>query len=124
MSLLTKKILSSVDYRHVKKRREENFFYLHEEFSKINEIELQVNHLNGPMIYPLVISKNGIKERLFEKKIYVATYWKEVKNRVGFDDIEMKFSNYLIPLPIDQRYGLNEMRYIVSIFKQILFKKN
>jgi hypothetical protein len=54
-----------------------------------------------------------LKDTLIENKIYVATYWNDVKSRALKDTFEYKLVNYLIPLPIDQRYNLNDMKLII-----------
>ena len=75
------------------------------------------------MVYPFLNNKRGLKEKLIENKIYVATYWKEVKERVNTDSFENNLVDYLIPLPIDQRYNLEDMKYIVKFIKSMLVLK-
>lgn len=114
MSKLTHAILNSIDYARAKKIREENFRFLHRILKDINELDLPMRNLNGPMVYPLLVSKKGLKEFLIRNQIYVATYWKEVLNRVKKRSFEYKLAKCLVPLPIDQRYGLDDMRKIVE----------
>ncbi len=115
MSKLTHAILTSIDYARAKKIREENFLFLHRSLVGINELDMPTGNVNGPMAYPLLISKKGVKESLIRSNIYVATYWEEVLARVKKNSFEYKLAKYLVPLPIDQRYGLDDMRRIVDI---------
>jgi len=114
MSELTKAILSSINYDKVKTVREQNFLFLHEALKNYNELRIATEELNGPMVYPLLIAKKGLKEFLIQHKIYVATYWQEVLTRVGAGTTEHKLTEYLVPLPIDQRYGTEDMQVIVD----------
>ena len=73
MSNLTQTILKSIDYDKIKLIINKNFLFLHSHLKKINELKIDVNSLNGPMVYPLLLKKDMIKQ-----KIYVATYWPNV----------------------------------------------
>ena len=120
MSNLTKALLSSFDYELIKKKRETNFYILHEIFNKVNEIKIPNTLLeNGPMIYPLLL-KNNIKEFLIEKKIYIPTYWKDARKRVSANTFEAYLSENLLPLPIDQRYSKEEMLYMANLINKRL----
>ncbi|WP_238902584.1 hypothetical protein [Clostridium sp. YIM B02506] len=118
MSKATMSILSSIDYEECKKIRNNNFKYLHSYLEKYNKISLDVSNLNGPMIYPFVVEKSGLKDYLIKNKIYVATYWKEVLERVEKNSFEYLLAKYLIPLPIDQRYSESDMKLIIDIINE------
>lgn len=120
MSNLTQRMLQSIDYEQVKKRRNENFHYIHNELKAINKLEWDTNNLNSPMVYPLFVRQENIKQLLISNNIYVATYWKEVLQYTKPHWFEHELTRYLVPLPIDQRYGTKEMHYIVQTVKNIL----
>ncbi len=120
MSKLTEAILGSINYEKCRDIRNSNFSFLHKELSKHNGLNIDVGKLNGPMIYPFLNDKASLKEKLIENKIYVATYWKEVRDRVSEYSFEDNLVNCLIPLPIDQRYNLEDMKYIVKFIKSML----
>lgn len=114
MSKLTKNILHGIDYAFIKKRRTSNFLYLHERLYDMNE--LNVNVVEGAFMYPLMIENaQGIKKELLKNKIYIPTLWPNVVNELPHDWWEWKLANNILPLPCDQRYGIEEMRYIVEI---------
>lgn len=106
MSRITHNILSYVDYEMVKSKREENFLYLHKKLSGINGFALE--RMVAPFAYPLYVP-NGVelKRRLIEKNIYVPTLWPEVK-KCG-NEIECDYVDNILPLPCDQRYGIEDM---------------
>lgn len=120
MSKLTKRILKSINYEDVIRKRKENFLYLHKLLSSLNLLNLTLEDNLVPMIYPLLI-KNGkeMKKKLTEHKIFVATYWPNVKDWVENDNFENTLVNHLIALPIDQRYGKSEMKIINSIYSEV-----
>jgi len=120
MSHLTKRLLSSIDYEICQKIRNRNFLFLHEKLSKYNDFDIDRDTINGPMVYPFMNPAINLKEKLIEKKIYVATYWNDVKNRVNSNSFEYKLANFLIPLPIDQRYNLDDLNNTVDLIHSYL----
>lgn len=114
ISPLSDKILKSLDYESIIKIRRKNFNYLQEELGKNNELKLPILDNAVPMVYPFLITKEGLKSELIKKKIYVATYWNNVMEWCNQDSIEYTLAKYLLPLPIDQRYDQKDMDQIIS----------
>ena len=120
MSALTAKIVSGIDYKECRYRRNSNFMYLHETLAKYNNLNINVANINGPMVYPLLLPSTGIRQKLIDKKIYVATYWPNVFDWTTKKMLENYLSNHLIPLPIDHRYTHLDMKTILSSLKSFL----
>ncbi|MFX1495311.1 MAG: hypothetical protein ACFFBZ_13590 [Promethearchaeota archaeon] len=120
MSNLTQNILSSINYKKVKLTREKNFIFLHKNLHKFNELQINLEDLNGPMKYPFLINNRKLKQFLIENKIYISTYWQEVMERVEESSFEYYLTKNLIPLPIDQRYNLSDMKSIIQKIKEVL----
>ena len=72
MSKLTHNFLGAIDYDKVKKIREENYLFLHEQLKGTNRLNLTLPE--GPYAYPFYC-ENGMELRreLAEQKIYVPT---------------------------------------------------
>jgi hypothetical protein len=119
MSNLTEKILKNIDYGYVKQKRIDNFNYLHEQLHGINELIIE-NGKCCPLVYPLLINNNSIRDLLIENKIYCAKYWDDVVKYCDDSMFEYLLSNKLIALPIDQRYSLEHMELIVKNIKSNL----
>lgn len=117
MSNLTKALMSSIDYEKSKKNRNQNFLYLHEKLAQFNKLSFNISSVDAPMVYPLLLENDKIKKLCIHKKIYVATYWKEVIDKVTKDSFEYACSNYLLPLPIDQRYDIDDMKKMINIIR-------
>lgn len=113
MSRLTQNLLRAVDYDAICRKRNENFSYLHDALKKKNRLDLSVP--DGAYMYPFYC-ENGmeLKRKLAEKKIYVATLWPNV---LEWDEsLEKDYAQNILPLPCDQRYGLNDME---RMFREI-----
>ena len=114
MSKLTSSILSYIDYDNVASVRKCNFEFLHSTFKEQNKLILDTSTDDVPLVYPLLLSKSGIKKTLIKNKIYVATYWPNVLEWVKRDYIEYELVKKIIPLPIDQRYGIEDIHRIIN----------
>lgn len=114
MSKLTKNLLRSIDYEYVKQIRTNNFAYLHEKLRTVNK--LNVHLIEGAFMYPLLIDDGmKIRKQLQQMKIYIPTLWPNVLKECEPDTLEYKFAADILPLPIDQRYGIEDMEYICKL---------
>lgn len=119
MSKLTRFILSSIDFDAIKRRRIDNFCFLHEKLNKYNEFIIPViSSFACPMVYPFFTENRSLKKKLIDNKIFVATYWPNVLEWCKPEDWEYKFTNNTCFLPIDQRYGEKEMERIIDIINE------
>lgn len=119
MSALTENIMRSLDYERIKNTRTENFAYLHERFGSLNRLRPEIRE--GAFAYPLLL-ENGpeIRKALQSEKVYVPTLWPDVLDLCERGDIEYEFAQNILPLPVDQRYGTEEMEYIVRMVSALL----
>ena len=117
MSKLTQRMMQGVDYEAAAQRRRANFQMLHEALGKENNLELPLNGDAVPMVYPYLGPVEGLREKLIENKIFVARYWPNVLEWTTEGDIDYLLAYQMQPLPIDQRYGLDDMNRIISIVK-------
>lgn len=113
MSKLTHNILGAIDYDRVCQIRNKNYAYLEKELGENNKLKLITP--DGAFAYPFYV-KNGIEIRkiMSQNKIYIPTLWPNVLNNVSKDNIEYEYVVNILPLPCDQRYGLEDMKYIVD----------
>lgn len=71
------------------------------------------------MVYPMfIMTDKNIRQDLIDKGVFVAKYWEGVLNKVESVSCEHRTAEYIIPLPIDQRYSTKEMEYIIKIIKE------
>lgn len=118
MSALTENLLRGIDYEGVCKRRTENFAYLDEKLSQINKLKLSIP--NGPFMYPLYLENGAeVRKQLQAKKIFIPTLWPAVFNLCSEDELEYDMAKNILPIPVDQRYGIDDMEYIINEIERL-----
>jgi len=117
MSKLTQRMMEGIDYEVAAKQRRDNFQILHETLGKENNIELQLENVAVPMVYPYLVPVEGLREKLIDNKIFVARYWPNVLDWTTKDDIDYLLAYQMQPLPVDQRYNEDDMKRIIDIIK-------
>lgn len=119
MSRLTENLLGGgIDYDFVRNIRTENFEFLHRHFGSENKLRLTVP--DGAFMYPLYLENGGqIRKELHRRKIYVPTLWPSVFERCGEGELEYQMAMNILPLPVDQRYGQEEMEYMCRVIDSI-----
>jgi len=118
MSKLTQRIMQSIDYETVAKKRRENYQMLHEVLGEKNNTVLPLDEDAVPMVYPYLASVKGLREKLIANKVFVARYWPNVMEWCDSDDLEYQLAENVVCLPVDQRYGEEEMNRIIEIIKK------
>ena len=114
MSRLTLKLLENINYNKVQEMRMKNFLFMHLLFKGINQFNSMFAFDSScvPMVYPLVILDSTLDQKLRERDILVGRLWRYLLNLVENNSFEKWLSTYMIPLPIDQRYNRQDVRYI------------
>lgn len=117
MSRLTENLLGAIDYEAGKNRREENYSILSEELPS-ESVFVRVTP-EGPFVYPYH-HKDGLnlRRRLAEHRIFVPTYWKNILEECDKNSLEYKWAAEILPLPCDQRYGKEEMKYMAALIRE------
>lgn len=112
MSKFTRNILGVIDYTFVKEKRIENWLYLHSVLKDFNGLYLK--NSEGPYMYPFYSEMaSEVRIKLVEKKIYIPTLWPNVLDLVGCD-LEKDYALNILPLPCDQRYETEDMKYLME----------
>ncbi|MDO4332600.1 MAG: hypothetical protein Q4C58_07900 [Eubacteriales bacterium] len=119
MSVLTRRMLKSLDYDDLAEKRDRNYRVLVKKFEDVNLLKVPMQGF-APFVYPLVIENSDLRRRVVEKKIYVPQWWKYLLDEVPEDSIESWLSQWLLPLPVDHRYNENDMEDMASIIFQCL----
>ncbi len=114
MSRLTTTLLSDINYAFCAQRRRDNFRCLHAELSPLNKLDFKLEDDSVPMVYPLWIKSGAcLREALRVQRIYCAQYWPELPVAVSPGSVEHSLQKDLVALPIDQRYGNDDMARIL-----------
>lgn len=119
MSVLTENLLRAVKYDYVSAKRTENFDYLAKTYKSTNKLDV-VTPI-GPYMYPLYVEDGSVvRKKLQQKRIYIPTLWPDVLKICTENDLEYDMALNILPIPVDQRYGIEDMEYIVSTLNQSL----
>lgn len=119
MSVIAEILLNAVDYGAVRCKREENFALLHERLGETNLLEVRLTP--GPFAYPLLVEDAGdVRARLAERGVYVPTLWPNVLEERPRGSVAWRYARNVLPLPVDQRYGAEEMERIVEVLAECL----
>lgn len=115
ISTLTEKILRSVNFEYIKRRRIDNFKTLQETLNSFNELTIDIEECAVPLCYPLLIP-NGKewKKKLCQNKIFVPTYWPDIESS---DDWIRYLIDNLVCLPIDQNDTQDDMQKILDFLR-------
>ena len=118
MSRLTNNLLHGIDYEMVAMKRQSNFDFLNVEFQGINELKLK--SVYGAFMYPLLIQNGSVvRKELQKEKIYIPTLWPNVLEECNSDSLEYRYAANILPLPIDQRYEIEDMKYLAEVIKSV-----
>lgn len=119
MSKLTRRILNSIDYDDIQKIRYRNFLRLHENLKEMNQFEVNTKSKTH-MYYPLLVFQDSLRARLIQNHIYTPTWWRHVPEQSNNGKIETILSNYMLMIPMDQRYTEDDMDDISEIIRKNL----
>lgn len=115
MSRFSQSLLGSLDYRHALATRRQNSLHLHRFLGKLNLLADPVTVGASALCYPLLLGSELSRADLTRSGLHIPTFWKEVVDREGGGfEWERHLASALLPLPIDHRYGPNEMDELVT----------
>lgn len=120
MSKETDNIMHAINYKSVLKKRKDNYNYL---YLKLRNIQKLKTKKNCTFMYPLMVGNNidstKLRNYLIENKIYIPKLWENIPNHVELNQWEKNFSN-ILPIPIDQRYTINDMQHVMNLIKKYI----
>lgn len=118
MSAYTRDALNHVDYETTQLKRKRNFQILHEALYDYNEQPIpDLDSFACPMAYPFVDCKHrDLRAIMKEHRIFIPKFWPNVVS-LGHYDYEEEMAERIMPLPIDQRYGDEDMLRIINLIR-------
>ncbi|MBR2706534.1 MAG: hypothetical protein IKE74_04750 [Mogibacterium sp.] len=113
MSLFTENMLRGIDYDHVCEQRRSNYRELSRLLPGCNPFTKVFP--SAPFAYPYHHPDGvALRKHLAERNIFVPTNWSYLLNGSPEDSLLHEWSANILPLPVDQRYGPEEMRAIAE----------
>ena len=113
MSKLTERMMQSIDYGWVAKRRRANYNHLLESLKDSNLLQISLDNDTVPMVYPYLMTRERLRDNLIRNKIFVACYWPNVSEWADENSLEKRLVQQMVPIPVDQRYDILELEYII-----------
>ena len=117
MSKLTRTMLDGTDYGRILRKRRKNFDTACNLFADINAWDPTrfYDAETVPMVYPLVVEDDNLLKKLLEAKHFQGHWWNYITKELSEKTFEHWMSRYMIPVTIDQRYGVEDLEYIRSL---------
>lgn len=117
MSKLTRYILDGTDYEFIKNKRKENYCIAHSLFGEVNKLNTMAYYDDTcvPMVYPLLIEDDELLKKMLHAKHFQGHWWRWVEENPESNEFEKWISRYMIPITIDQRYGIEELEFLRGI---------
>ncbi len=109
MSQETRRMLGHIDKKIYADIRMSNFAFL--ENALHTDFPFHRSSDDVPMVYPYITDNPLLRSKLINDKIFIASYWPGVCNCGNLQE-------RILPLPIDQRYGEEDMERIVRAIKR------
>jgi hypothetical protein len=111
------RLLDGLPYEQVRTARRHNFAQLHERLACMNTLgmDLTLDADAAPFCYPFLPSRPSLHQALWHRQIFVPRLWPEVASRPGgLFTWERDLAARLLPLPIDHRYGHDDMTRVTD----------
>lgn len=124
MDNLSYTLYKQTDLQAIKQQRKENAAYLHENLKDVQLmycLKEKAVPLFVPVLFETKEQRDYVRKKLIEQQIYCPVHWpqpKQIPASFKVNDIV----NRELSLICDQRYGIEEMKRIVSQIKQIMQK--
>ncbi len=130
MSRLTKRLMQSIDYETVQKRRYRNYRYLFEQFGRLGGLQVD-DHPVSPMAFVMLASDGGscsgldglshgeldcsFVDRIRKRGVMAVNWWRHVMLSAGPGSFEHLLADRLVQVPIDQRYDESDMAFVKDV---------
>jgi dTDP-4-amino-4,6-dideoxygalactose transaminase len=117
-------LFKSFDYPSIAKKRRDNYQFL---FDRLNDMALFSKELPNtvvPIGFPVIVeNRDAIRAGLFEQQIYPPVHWELTESVPSDFKDSHRLSRQIMTIPCDQRYGLEEMQFIIDVFRKLISKK-
>ncbi len=114
---LSEQIYARIDLKSIAQQRRKNFQFLRRHLDTINKFPtelIDIEDTEVPFSYPL-LPKSDLNHRyLWDHQIFAPKLWKNCTARPSFEQ-ETFYAENVIHLPIDHRYGMQEMMLISNL---------
>ncbi|MFR4161301.1 MAG: hypothetical protein ACLT0R_01745 [Paraclostridium sordellii] len=118
ISDISKKILNNQDYSEIIKIRRTNYLYLLKNSEDINSIEVMYKEISNnvcPLGFVVITNqRDRLRQYLAKNRIYCPIHWSLPKILSNKYEESIKLSENILTIPCDQRYTIDDMKYIIK----------
>ncbi len=119
MSGLTMNLLHAFDYEAAKVRRLANWEVLNDALGPRNRLALARPEV--PFMYPyMACDADGVRGRMAAEGVYIPMLWPNVPDDPCAGSDAVAYSKNILPLPVDQRYGAEDMKTVLEVLTRCL----
>ncbi|KDS36227.1 hypothetical protein M092_4455 [Parabacteroides distasonis str. 3776 D15 iv] len=122
MSALSHTILKNAPYQFIRDKRVKNYEIASNLYRDLNRIDPSIyfDDTCVPYVYPLLVERADMVDLLNKEKIYTGRWWNFLLKETSSSSFEYYLSSFMLPIPIDQRYGRDEIWYVFKMIEKYL----
>ena len=121
MHPLVRSAFSGLDWRGILDKRKRNLSILTERLGSKSIPPWFDLNAGNPIWFPLYVPGNTlIRKQLIDNRVWVPRLWKRILAMDDATEIEVSLTNWLLPLPIDQRYSEKDMLALANLVSEVL----
>lgn len=112
MSDRSREILSGTGIERLAERRRANFAILHQRLADVAApVVARLRRSPAPFGYPVLIERDrdGVAARLASDGFFCAVHWRDLVRGAADSPAALALASRMLTLPVDHRYGANEM---------------
>jgi dTDP-4-amino-4,6-dideoxygalactose transaminase len=122
ISDLSMTLLSKIDVEATKKQRFTNYKYLYDNLHGDNDcfpVERNFEELTcSPLFFPIYVKdRPALQKKLAQQEIYAPVLWPVHTDTVLINEGIKRIYDEILMLPIDQRYGVEDMKRMIEVIK-------
>jgi len=120
ISDMSVKVQTNLNVNELKSKRRANFELLSQELKQYVKPVFTLMDRETPLYFPVLVEDRGaLQKHLVANAIYAPVVWpKDDKQPTQCEDAENAYG-HLLCIPIDQRYGADDMERIVEVIKKV-----
>ena len=121
MSRLTEAMMQGIDYTAKANKRIHNFHVLDNALRESNRFQWDMDYGTVPLVYPYYVDNGAqLRQHLIDHQVFCARYWPNVLEWCQPNDWEYQLAENLVCLPVDQRYGEEDMKRIIETIQKLI----
>ena len=118
ISDISKSLLNYFSVTDLIKKRKENYRIIYEALQGKNITAASGEGPFVPLACPVYMEdRDHFRQYLAEKRVYCAVHWPLEKAQLAENKETAYIAEHIISLPIDQRYGTEQMQYVQNLIE-------